>query len=72
MVEAVDSKWKAGQKLSKFEILGEDAGGQGPTFFSVRLTVKGRAKAEVVRYVVVGRDPLWVYREDDYQTSAGM
>jgi hypothetical protein len=72
VVEAVDSKWKAGQKLNQFEILGEDAGGQGPTFFSVRLTVKGSAKAEVVRYVVVGRDPLWVYREADYQTSAGM
>ena len=70
-VRVVDSKWVAGQKISKFQILDEEPG-QGPTFFSVRLTAKGTGKAQVVRYVVVGRDPLWVYREDDYKTSAGM
>lgn len=70
-VEAVDSCWKAGQKLSKFQIVGEEPG-DGPTFFKVRLTLKGQAKEQVVRYVVVGRDPLWVYREDDFKTSSGM
>jgi hypothetical protein len=70
-IQAVDSKWKGGQKLSKFEILGEESGA-GPTFFSVRLTLKKPAKEQVVRFVVVGRDPLWVYREDDFQTGAGM
>jgi hypothetical protein len=70
-VRVVDSKWTAGQKISKFEILDEDSK-QGPTFFSVRLTPKGAGKEQVVRYVVIGRDPLWVYREDDYKTSAGM
>jgi hypothetical protein len=70
-IQAVDSKWQAGQKLGKWEIVGEEAG-SGPTFFSVRLTLKGSPKQQVVRYVVVGRDPLWVYREDDYKTGAGM
>ena len=70
-VRVVDSKWVAGQKISRFQILDEESA-QGPTFFSVRLTVKGSAKDQVVRYVVVGRDPLWVYREDDFQTAAGM
>ena len=70
-VRVVDSKWLAGQKISTFEILGEDSK-QGPTFFSVRLTPRGAGQEQVVRYVVVGRDPLWVYREDDYKTSAGM
>ena len=71
-IQAVDSKWRAGQKLSKWEIVGEESN-QGPTFFSVRLTLKGVATPQTVRYVVVGRDPLWVYREDDYRTNnAGM
>jgi hypothetical protein len=70
-VRVVDSKWTAGQKISKFEILDEDAG-QVPVAFSVRLTPKGAGKEQVVRYVVVGRDPLWVYREDDYKSSTGM
>jgi hypothetical protein len=71
VVRAVDSKWKAGQKLKRFQILSEE-GGSGPTFFSVRLTLNSPAKEQTVRYVVVGRDPLWVYREDDYKSSAGM
>jgi len=70
-VRVVDSKWTAGQKISKFQILEEDAG-QVPVAFSVRLTPKGAGKEQVVRYVVVGRDPLWVYREDDYKSSTGM
>jgi hypothetical protein len=70
-VEVVDSRWKAGQKLRKFQIVGEEPG-DGPKFFKVRLTLKGQAKEQEVRYVVVGRDPLWVYREDDFQTSSGM
>ncbi len=71
-IQAVDSRWQAGQKLSKFEIVGEEPG-DGPTFFSVKLTLKGQAREQVVRYVVVGRNPLWVYREDDYKTNnAGM
>ena len=60
-----------GQKISRYEIVSEEPQ-DGLTFFSVRLTPKGRGAAKVVRYVVVGRDPLWVYREDDYKTKAGM
>ena len=72
VIRAVDSKWKSGQKLSNFQILSEEPGPSGPTFFSVRLTLKSPAKEQTVRYVVVGRDPLWVYREADFQSGAGM
>ena len=71
-VEIVDTKWKAGQ-LKAFEILGEDtpsADSSVPRFFKVRLTLaKG---PQEVRYVVVGIDPLWVYREEDYNSLSGM
>ncbi len=70
-VQVVDSAWRNGQKISRYQVLGEEAG-EGLTFFSVRLTPKGRGADKVVRYVVVGRDPLWVYREDDFKTGAGM
>jgi hypothetical protein len=73
-VRVVDSWWSAGAKLSQFQILGEETG-DGPTFFSVHLVVKGKSKTteRTVRYVVVGRDPLWVYREEDFKTqTAGM
>ena len=73
-VRVVDSWWSAGAKLAQFQIVGEESG-SGPTFFSVRLTVKGKSRTteRTVRYVVVGRDPLWVYREEDFRTqNAGM
>lgn len=71
-VEAVDSKWKAGQKLTGFEVLGEEpAAGNGPRFFKVRLTPT-KGKPQEVRYAVFGIEPLWVYREDDYKQLEGM
>jgi hypothetical protein len=34
--------------------------------------MKKPAGAKTVRYYVVGVEPLWVYREDDYKAPAGM
>ena len=69
-VEVLDSKWKAGQQITAFEVLGEDAAGPGPRTFKVRLTPTQGAPLEV-RYVVVGIDPLWVYRDEDYKKVSG-
>ncbi len=71
-VQAVDTKWLAGQQLASYEIVGEEAS-EGPRVFSVKLTMKKPAGKQLnVRYLVVGKEPLWVYREDDYKAPAGM
>ena len=69
-VEAQDFKWKAGQKLKSYEIVGEESGTE-PRFFKVRLTPAEGAPIEV-KYAVFGIDPLHVYREEDYQKLSGM
>jgi hypothetical protein len=69
-VEVVDFKWKNGQKLTSFEILDEEPGSE-PRFFKVRLT-PAQGPPQEVRYAVMGIDPLWVYREDDYKKLSGM
>jgi hypothetical protein len=69
LVEVEDTKWKAGQKLKSYEILGEESGTE-PRFFKVRLTPPQGAAVEV-RYAVFGIDPLHVYREEDYQKLSG-
>lgn len=69
-VEAVDSKWRSGQKLKSYEILDEESGSE-PRFFKVRLTPASGAPQEV-RYAVFGIDPLHVYREQDYNSLSGM
>jgi hypothetical protein len=68
-VEVVDSKWRGGQKLKSFEILAEESGTE-PRFFKVRLTLTQGQPIEV-RYAVVGIDPLWVYREEDFNALSG-
>jgi hypothetical protein len=70
-IQVVDSRWRAGQKLRGFEILKEEPG-EGPKVYSVRLTLTKPAGVQTVRYLVVGKVPLWVYREDDYRKQAGM
>jgi hypothetical protein len=68
-VEVMDVKWRSGQKLKSYEILGEEPGTE-PRFFKVRLTPAQGPQVDV-RYAVVGIDPLWVYREEDFKALSG-
>ena len=55
--------------LKRYTILGPTPA-DAPMCFAVQLTL-GNPDAEVrERYVVVGLDPLWVWRYDDYQMIA--
>lgn len=70
-VQAVDSKWQAGQKLASFEVLQEEPG-EGPRWFTVKLKMQSPPGEQTVKYVVFGNDPLWVYREEDHKKLSGM
>jgi hypothetical protein len=69
VVEFVDSHHKPGQRLKSFAVLSV-APGDGPRTFSVRLTLEGPAEEVRARYVVVGLDPLWVIRHEDFEMLA--
>ena len=64
-VHVVDSHRKAGQKISSYEILGE-VPGNAPRCFAVKANLSGSETIERLRYIVVGIDPLWVFRQEDY------
>jgi hypothetical protein len=70
-VTVVDSKWQAGDQLAGFEVL-EEQQGEDACWFKVRLKLKKPAGEQVVRYAVLGKDPLWVYREEDFKKVSGM
>src|SRR5205823_783095 len=72
-IQVIDDRWKNGDKLKSFEILGEEEPAiSGPArWFSVKL-VSPDGKEETVRYILVGKGSVWVYREDDYARIAGM
>ena len=68
-VVAVDSRWLAGEKLQGYEVVKEEKS-SGQRVFTVRLRVDKGGPQEV-RYYVVGVDPLWVYRDEDFQKLSG-
>jgi hypothetical protein len=65
-VEVVDRYRRPGQTLTSFRVLGE-VSGDGGRWFQVELQLANPAQTEQVRYVVVGIDPLWVFRQTDYE-----
>ena len=68
-IKIVDSRQKPEFPLEEFEILGEVAA-EGYRAFAVRLQCAPPRGVERVRYVVIGIDPLWVFREEDYDMLA--
>jgi hypothetical protein len=54
-----------GRSLHGYEILGP-VPADAPRCFAVRLTLGNPAEEIRDRYVVVGKDPIWVWRYDDY------
>jgi predicted small lipoprotein YifL len=72
VVQVADSDWSDGQKLTSYEIVkDEPPTGPGPRVFTVRLTTAD-GKAREVKYMIVGIDPLLIYRDIDYDKLSGM
>lgn len=69
-VQVVDCYRRPGQRLQSFEVIGEVLGERGPRCFAVRLTLANPAEVQKVRYYVLGIDPLWVYRQEEYDMIA--
>lgn len=68
-VQVVDNAWWKGQRLASYEVLDEETTKEGLPCFSVLLHKSKPSGEETVRYVIVGKSPVWVYREEDYKSS---
>ncbi len=64
-VHVVDSHRRPDQQIDRYEILGE-VPGNAPRCFAVKAKLSGSDTIERLRYIVVGIDPLWVFRQEDY------
>lgn len=71
-VQVADAAWSAGKKLKNFEILKDEQIPDGPQKFTVTLTLDGAPQPQEVVYVIVGKDPLWIFREEEYRRGLGM
>jgi len=65
-VEFVDTGRRAGQHLRDFTILGE-VPGDASRCFAVRLQLDDPPEEKRMRFVVVGLEPLWVMRYEDFE-----
>jgi hypothetical protein len=68
-VQPVESRWQHGQKLQDYEIL-KQLDVKDSKQFQVRIKLEGAAAAEETTYVVLGKDPLYVYWITDYEQSS--
>jgi hypothetical protein len=72
-VNVADSAWQGGAKIEAFEIGEEEDPGDGTKQFPVKLTMKdAKSVHQDVRYIVNGRDPVWVFSEPDYKKMIDM
>lgn len=69
-VQAVDSEWSGGtKKLAQFEVVEQLPSAGGPPKFKVRLKYSDLPDAIEVTYYVVGKKPLLVYRDMDFESQ---
>ncbi len=69
--EIHDSRWSLGDRLASYEILGEEKNG-AEMKFNVRLTLSQPAGVREVQYYVLGRDPVMIFRDEDYARNINM
>jgi hypothetical protein len=62
----VDQQRRPGQRLRSFAILGQSEV-ENARQFTVRLHLDQEESPLLVRYNVVGRNPVWVFRLEDYE-----
>ena len=68
-VRGVDERHLKGRTLKAYKVLGP-VPADAPLCYAVQLTLGGPEEVVRERYVVVGMDPLWVWRYDDYLMMA--
>jgi hypothetical protein len=64
-VKFVDKQRRPGQRLLSYEVLGRSEV-ENARQFTVRLRLEDADAPQLVRYNVLGRHPVWVFRLEDY------
>ncbi len=66
VIHITDNNRNPKQSLEEFKILGETPGQSGRTY-AVELSLKHPDEQIKTEYIVVGIDPLWVFRREDFE-----
>lgn len=73
-VHPVDYQWLSGVALESYAVLNEEdqTGAENTKLFTVDLKLKPPAKPVKAKYLVVGKSPIWVYRNEDFARLLNM
>ena len=66
LIHVTDAERKPSQSLTNFKILGQTQMRSGRTY-AVELALENPKETIKTEYVIVGIDPLWVFRREDYE-----
>ena len=70
-VDTFDARWQAGKSLESFEVLC-DVSSEGPKTFVVKMKLADDKEEQEVTYLVLGNNPLLVFRKEDYNKASGV
>jgi hypothetical protein len=70
-IDLYDARWRDGRKLESFEVLEELPADPHPAY-RVSLRFGGKDQDEQSTYLVMGIDPILVFRSEDYHRATGM
>ena len=71
-IELQDAAHRDGRKLKSYEIVGPSPGDDQSRRYKVKLFFDGEPSPSEAIYVIVGKDPLWVFNDRDFQKAGGM
>jgi hypothetical protein len=66
LVHVTDQNRNPAQKLESYNVVGEVPGSAGRTFV-VNLHLTNPTEEIKTQYIVVGIEPIWVFRQEDYE-----
>jgi hypothetical protein len=69
IVQPIESRWQQGRKLLDFEII-DELDVEHSKQFKVKVKLEGGLAPEETTYVVLGKEPLYVYWITDFEQSS--
>lgn len=70
-IDTYDARWQAGSKLESFEIVREEMIDNRKGFV-VKMKLADNDEEQEVTYLVIGIDPLMVFRKQDYDKASAV
>jgi hypothetical protein len=65
-VQFIDKERRPGQRLVSFQILAQ-SDYENARQFTVRLNLEGEESPQLVKYNILGSNPVWIFRLEDYE-----